>query len=158
MADEYLGYIAGDTVSYSWVFHDDNNTPANSASSVVARLRKPDNSVVLLDNTVPIIDSQTGWYGSFVDTTDFDNGDYDVWMVANVSGHTVSVVCRRFKISTGAKLSNLDANWQAIRAFCRGDVTITVGGEWQFWNEAGDAILFRFTPDADGREVFTGAP
>ena len=81
-------FIAGETVEYSNVFHDDDNTPA-TPTGVSGRVVKPDDTAANLTG-IAEIDSTTGWHGGGLLTTGYAIGTYRIYLTGTVSAHAVA--------------------------------------------------------------------
>lgn len=79
----WLGrYIAGESVRYGAVFHDENNTPTDPTSPAA---RHRDESGSFADLAAPAkLDSKDGFYGGAVDTTGFSDGIHAVRLSGTV--------------------------------------------------------------------------
>jgi hypothetical protein len=86
-------FKAGDSVPYSFQFHDDDGITEDITNPAGTR-RKPDNTFVELAGAeVPAkLDGKTGWYGASIDTTAFAVGVHEVRVVGTVDAHEVGTV------------------------------------------------------------------
>lgn len=105
----YDEYLIGMRVRYSYVFHDDNNTPANPASAA-AYVLKGNGALATLSAPTAVSAALPGWYGGSFTTSGYPVGDTQVYILGTVSSHRVGALVRTVRISSGSHIYDMKAS------------------------------------------------